>query len=593
VPKRNVGTLLFDSGFAVLLQAGILAVLVPAAWPETPKPQEEPRLFSVYPLGDQPGATYEATIRGVILQEAQAIWFETDSVHAWILRVDSDPESDAKAATPTDAVKIRVKVDSTAMPGSYAFRVVTKRGASNAISMRVTSGRTIAEPEALTGEPEHAPRLSGFPLVVNGRIAKKGEVDYYWFEARPDEELSFEASSGLSAFDPSITILEPSGSWFDPHRLNRIAFNDEPLYYPDFSTDAKLVHRFERGGPYLVCVQAFAGQGSLNFVYQLRISEGRGDPPLLRALPKPGWLEHTFTRHFTADWLTVLRARGASAGAPEHLETFRAVKEPATSPPVMAVPGIVEGVISEPGETQRIAFSVKDEQDLVLEVETPDATTPLFNPVMRVLDSTGHEVVTNVYTQLNNCGAFMMKTIQPKTIASFHAAANYTLQIHDITTDKAGQSFAYRVLIRPRIPHVGKVELVEERVNLTPGTTRQVSLAIEREEDYNGLVALHVEGLPPGVQAVAGAEPEEEKPPLMNAGKADRYFPKSQKSVLVLVAAPDAPLTTLPQRARVVVRPIVEGKVSQPVASEVVPIMVVANSLDEPARAVPLAAGKP
>jgi hypothetical protein len=593
MPMRNVAALLLGSGVAGLLPAAIFALLVPAAWPETLKAKEEPRVFSIYPLGDQPGATYEATIRGVVLREAQVIWFETDSIHAWIQRVGRDPESDAKAATPTDLVSVHVTVDPAAKPGRYAFRVVTKRGVSNAISMRVTSGRTIAEPEGSTGEPKHAPRLSGFPLVVNGRIAKKGEVDYYWFKALPGEELSFEAFSGFSAFDPALTILEPSSSWFDPNRLNPIAFNDEPLYYPDFSTDAKLAHRFERGGPYLVRVQAFAGQGSLNYVYQLRVSEGRGDPPSLRPLPKPGWLEHTFTRHFAANWLTVLRGRGAPAGAPEPLETFHAAKEQAPSLPVMKVPGIVEGVISAPGETQRIAFNVKGAQDLVLEVETPDATTPLFNPVVRVLDSTGHEVVTNVYTQLNNCGAFMMKTIQPKTIAAFHAAGDYTLQIHDITTDKADRSFAYRVLIRPQIPHVGKVEVVEERVNLTPGTTQQVSVAIEHEEDYKGLVALNVEGLPPGVQAVGGSEPDEEKPPLMNAGKAERYFPKSKKAVLVLVAAPDAPLTTLPQRVRVVVRPIVEGKVSQPVASEVVPVTVVANFLDEPAKTVPPAAGKP
>ena len=258
----------------------------------------------------------------------------------------------------------------------------------------------------------------------------------------------------------------------------------------------------------------------------------------------------------------------------------------------MKVPGIVEGMISEAGETQKIAFRVTGAQDLVLEVETPNATTPLFNPVVRVLDSTGHEVVTNVYTQLNNCGAFMMKTIQPKTIASFHAAGDYTLQIHDITTDKGDPNFVYRVLLRPQIPHVGKVELEQERVNLTPGKTQQVSVAIEREEDYSGTVALSVEGLPTGVQAVAGSEPAEEKPPLMNAGKAERYFPKSQKSVLVLVAAPDAPLTILPQTARVVVRPIVESKVAPTIASEIVPVMVVAN-FDEAPKTAPPAAGKP
>jgi hypothetical protein len=590
LPKRPVGTR--------LLRAGMLALLIPAGWAQTPKAKEEPRVFSVYPLGNQPGATYAAAIRGVLLRDTQAIWFETDGIRARVDKVDRDPESDPTAATPTDVVNIHVTVDSSTKPGSYPFRVVTKQGISNAASMRVTSERTIMEIEESTGEPEHAPRLSGFPLVVNGRIAKKGEVDYYSFEAQPGEELSFEVFSGFSPFDPSLTILEASGSWFDPHRLNRVAFSDEPLWYPDFSTDTRLVHRFEHGGRFLVRVEGFEGRGSPSDVYQLRVSTGRGAAASLRALPKPGWQERTFTRHITADWLERLRERGAPAGPRQELETFRAVQEPAPTPPVMPmmpimkIPGIVEGVISQPGEVQRIAFHVKGAQDLVLEVETPDATMPLFNPVVRVLDSAGREVATNVYAQLNNCGGYMMKMIEPKAIVAFHADGDYILQIHDITTDNADPSFAYRVLIRPQIPHIGKIGVEEERMNLTPGTARQVSVETEREENYSGLVAVSVEGLPPGVQAVTGSAPEEEKPPLMNGGRVERYFPKSQKSVVVMVVAPDAPLTPIPQMARVIVRAIVEGKVAQPLDTVLVPVMVVANSSD--AAATPAAlVGKP
>jgi hypothetical protein len=588
LPKRSVGTR--------LLRAGMLALLIPAGWAET-KAKEEPRVFSVYPLGNQPGATYEATIRGVLLRDTQAIWFEADCIHAHVDKVDRDPESDPSAATPTDVVNVHVTVDPTAKPGSYPFRVVTEQGVSNAASMRVTAERAILEMEGSTGEPEHAPRLSGFPMVVNGRIAKKGEVDYYSFETQPGEELSFEVFSGFSPFDPSLTILEPSGSWFDPHRLNRVAFSDEPLWYPDFSTDTRLVHRFEHGGRFLVRVEGFEGRGSPSDVYQLRVSTGKVAPASLRALPKPGWQERTFTRQITADWLERLRERGAPAGPRQELEIFRAVvvKEPApTLPvtPIMKIPGIVEGVISQPGEVHRIGFHVKGAQDLVLEVETPDATMPLFNPVVRVLDSAGHEVATNVYAQLNNCGGYMMKMIEPKAIVAFHADGDYTLEIHDITTDNADPSFAYRVLIRPQIPHIGKVTVEEERMNLTPGTARQVSVETEREEDYRGLVAVSVEGLPPGVQAVTGSAPEDEKPPLMNGGRVERYFPKSQKSVLVMMVAPDAPLTPMPQMARVIVRAIVDGKVAQPLANVLVPVMVVANSSATPATpAAPV--GKP
>jgi hypothetical protein len=558
----------------------LLLALVPCASSEAPRPPVEPRLLSVYPLGDRPGSTYDACVRGLTLREAQAVWFESDSIHARIDGTGRDPESDPHASTPTDVVNIHVTIDPAAKPGTYRFRVVTKLGVSNAVSMRITDERTIREPESVTGDPEQAPRLSAFPLVVNGRIAKKGEVDYYSLDAQAGQELSFEAFSGFSAFDPSLAILEPSGSWFDPHRLNRVAFNDEPLYYPEFSTNASLVYRFEHGGRYVVSVASFEGQGSPNHVYQLRISMGRAPAPVLRALPKVGWQEHTFTRHFATDWLERLRERGDPLTPGETLETFRAVKMPATTLPTMNVPGIAEGIISEPGETQRIAFRVKGAQDLVLEVETPEATVPLFNPVVRVLDSTSHEVVTNLYTQLNNCGGFMMKTAQPKTIASFHGDGDYTLEVHDITTDSAGPTFDYRVLIRPLVPHLGKVELEEERVNLKPGGAKPLSVEIEREENYSGLIALSVEGLPPGVQAVAGSEPEEEKPPLMNGGKVDRYFPKKQKSVLLLTAAPDAALTPVPQMARVLVRPIVDGKVSAAVGTELVPVMVVAATSD-------------
>jgi len=555
----------------------LLGLLAGTALAANPKSETEPRAFSIHPLGNPPGSSYDAQIRGVKLQDAQALWFETEGIQARIDHAQRDPEADPTASTPPDVVNVHVAIAPAAKPGSYLFRVVTKQGVSNAISLRVTTERTIGEPENLTGDPEHAPRLETFPLVVNGRIAKKGELDYYRFDAQAGETLSFEAFSGFSAFDPSITILESSGSWFDPHRLNRVAFNDEPLYFPDFSTDAKLVHRFERGGSYLVSVAAFEGQGSSNDVYQLRISAGPGTPPSLRALPKPGWQEHTFTRRVSADWLRQIRKRGALDPHPDDPETFHAVEDSVKPLPAMKVPGIVEGVISQPGETQRIAFQVKEAQDLVLEVETADATVPLFNPVVRVLDAAGREVVTNVYSQLNNCGGYMMKTIQPKMVISLRAAGDYSLEIHDATADIAGKNFAYRLLVRPQIPHIGKVEVEQERINLAPGGAKQISVTIEREENYSGLVALSVEGLPPGVSAVAGSEAEEDKPPLMNGGKVERYFPKKQKSVLLLTAAPDARVSSLPQMARVVVRPIKEGKVAQVVDTEFVPLMVVAN----------------
>src|SRR5689334_1474480 len=57
--------------------AAILFVLLAGtAWAANPKSETEPRAFSIYPLGNPPGSSYDAQIRGVKLQDAQALWFE-------------------------------------------------------------------------------------------------------------------------------------------------------------------------------------------------------------------------------------------------------------------------------------------------------------------------------------------------------------------------------------------------------------------------------------------------------------------------------------------------------------------------------------
>src|SRR5689334_483167 len=117
----------------------LFCLLAGAAWSATPKSETEPRAFSIYPLGGQPGASYQAQIRGVKLQDAQALWFEQDGIEARIDDVKRDPEADPNATTPPDLVNVHLVIAPNAKPGSYLFRIVTGQGVSNAISLRVTS----------------------------------------------------------------------------------------------------------------------------------------------------------------------------------------------------------------------------------------------------------------------------------------------------------------------------------------------------------------------------------------------------------------------------------------------------------------------
>ena len=68
-----------------------------------------------------------------------------------------------------------------------------------------------------------------------------------------------------------------------------------------------------------------------------------------------------------------------------------------------------------------------------------------------------------------------------------------------------------------------------------------------------------------------------EKPPLPNAGRLERYIGIPQTSSIMLIAAPDAKPSDLPATARVVVRPVVDGRVGAAITTKELPVMVVAR----------------
>jgi hypothetical protein len=535
--------------------AFVVVMLLPAVWAEDKKPPQDPRVSTISPLTGQAGTTYTAAIRGTVLARSQSLQFSGTGVRARVLRVEPD------------LVHVEMSLDAEAAPGDHAFRVLTADGITNQISMRVARNRVVAETDVTD-------TLERFPTVVTGRIASRGETDSYWIRAETGQTLTFEAFSVHAPFDPVIGLYEASGSWFDSQRLNQIAFNDEPLFFPGLSTNARLVHRFEKGGRYCVKLQAFSGQGGPDFVYELRVSPGTTSPPPLH--PKQtGWEERQFTRRLLSDWLNRLSRRGGPAENSATPEIYRAAIEGSRDVPVITAPGVVEGVLTSPAEAHVIKLKIDQPQNLVIEIETPKATLPQFNPVVRLMEPGGTEIATNVYTKLNNNGLYMMKMIQAKTAVPLRAPGEYFMQIRDITTDRAGTDFAYRVLVRPQIPHIGKIVVSEDSINIQPGATKTLTVVIEREEDFAGHVALSVAGLPPGITAVTGVPNPLEKPPLPNGGKLERYTAKTQNAALLLVASPEILASTTPVVILVIARALVKGEFGEQIVVKEIPLMVV------------------
>ena len=613
--------------FALLCLTG---VYVPQSLAEQAQGEApgEPELLSIFPIGAQPGTTIRAEVRGRSLAGAYDVWFGAAGLRARVEeveRIELEPpeEYDPKAPQSREGhrVWLQLTVDPSVASGMCEFRVVSPRGISNALKFAVTTYPTLIETPADHETPANAQSLA-VPVAVNGRIGQAGELDYYVFEAPPDQELTFEvianSAPGTFAgppgrFDPNLTLYAPTGSWFEPQRPTRLAFNDEPTS-SNITNAPRLTHRFNQAGRYLAQVGSFMGMGSPDYTYQLRIAPSQQWESLDREGGRAwsgddsGWQERTFRRPLEANRVEQLWARSvpkrsaeavvsasASAGAANavprwppnpvdfssnpRLPDLLAAGEPndtLAQALQVSLPCLLEGAIEHPGDVDSFRFEVEAGQRLAFEVETPEVAPPHFNPRLGVFRADGSELLTNIYKRIGRNFTFYLKTVEPKTIYTFELAGEYYLQIRDVTWRYGDPGFRYRILIRPQVPHAGEIKVEEEHINLSQGEAKKLTVTTEQEEGFAGEIALTIEGLPPGVKAVTGTEVQPERGPPLDEGEKERFVSKNQTAVILLVASPQAPLTRSPHRIRVVARPVVEGKMGRPLKAQQLPLMIVA-----------------
>jgi hypothetical protein len=567
----------------------VIALAVGCAFAATkPAPAPgDPKIISVYPFAGQRGTSITIIVRGNGLHDANAVFLKNAPFTAVIEGADMEaPDPAGKSKTPIDLIRLRIQIEPTAKPGRYPMRLITPRGISDATSLSVMEQPIREEPAGSHETAESAIPVDKLPALFTGKIVRRGESHYYAFDVKAGETVTFAVVSGLpstgapggnaNGFDPSITLYEQSGSWFDPKRVNRIAFNDEPLWVIGQGTDAYMVHRFEKGGRYLARIEAFSGQGGPDYGYQFKMMVG--ETPQERGGGGRTWAERGYSHHLSEKRLNELAERGGLAQDKGTIETYRAAATPAASAPFFKLPATLEGGLTQPAETHRSRFHLDGPQDIAIEIETPAMTPPLFNPVVRLLNAAGQEVATNVQAGRGLCTGEMTKSLQAKTTIPLRDAGDYTVEIRDVTADLADPGFQYRVLVRPAIAHVGDVKIAEDHVNITPGEAKTIRVVFDREEDYRGAVAVTADSLPPGVQALAGADFEppdkEQKAPV---GKRERYTGRTERVVVVFTAAPDAAATKQPQLVRLLVRPIVDGKPGAVISTKEIPLMVVAK----------------
>jgi len=604
----------------------------PAAGQASPKPRPEPQLSSAFPIGAAQGARVRVELRGQNLENAYALWSDCAAITAEIKSIDPvKPEGDGKAATGQAVFQIvaELVVAPDTKVGQHTFRIIGPRGISNPLPFFVYQEPVMVEGDLpLDGSPA-ARRIKTLPAVLSGTLGTSGEVDSYSFDAEAAQELFFEVlHSGRT--DPQIAIYEKSGSWFDSKALRRLAFNDETNTASKNLSPA-LTYRFARKGSFLVTVTGFLGRGGPESSYQLRIVPSTQQKfamsgPKLAHEVDGRWQERSFARELRLDRLKALKSRAvemadlktgvldeskagsAASAAPLEVQPVTANRRaaPATELVLTAeqepkpstheslaitLPALIDGKIDSPGDADRFKFRVEDGARLVFEIETPMKPAPLFTPRVGLFDENGHEILSNVFAFVQGSGEFIEKVHEPKVTYKFERGGEYLLEVRDLTSRNGGPDCQYRVVVRPQIPHVGRLAVCSSfgrtfdgtmtrgpevlQLNLVPGESKKVSILTEHEEGFDGQVALSFENLPAGVEVLPAAEVEPERARPLDEGKKERFRPGQQVITVLLAAALDAPPTRLPQLTRVKARPVVNGKGGEALAVQTIPVMVV------------------
>jgi hypothetical protein len=536
-----------------------LAWLIPLALlgPHGARAQGPPKVVSLFPLGGQRGTSVEAEVRGTGLEGAYAVWLGPGS------RLDSAPGGHGKCTAGTDGLaaqitaipdgsraNVRLVIAPDARAGFHSLGLISPRGLSGAASFWVGPDAALQGTAMPHATPETAQRVK-LPLAVSDRISEGGQLNYYALDVAHEQKVAFEVLSlhgphveAHLALEPQLALYEAGGSFLDPRRPKRLLFHEE-ITQGGMPASRRLTYHFTRPGRYLLSFGNSLARGGAGSSYLLRMAPADEPAAAEDAL---SWAKRR---------LEEIRARAVGAPVVEPVVVSEA--EPNDDPAqarAFALPAVLEGTIGRPGDIDHFRFRGRAGQKLALEVHTPQACPPHFNPRLDVVNARGTVVLSNLRVQDGKIGTVDAKVVQvnAQALGKLDEGGEYCLRVRDLTALRGGHDHKYRVLVRPQIPHVGDIRLQPEGpVNLVAGARQRLTLHAPGKEDYGGALALSVEGLPEGVRAFVGAN----------------------GTTIDLVAQASAPCSVMPQVLRIWALPSVGEKSGSAFLVGERPVMVI------------------
>jgi hypothetical protein len=471
---------------------------------------DPPSVSYTFPAGGQRGATVDVRIGGHYLYDkspwemsgsgvtasaeivrTKRIWFEGPLI--------KQPASQASENYPQDYFG-KVEIAADAPLGGRSWRTWNAQGVTPGMRFVVGSLPEVVEQET-DGQP--IPTQVTLPVTINGRIFPREDVDIWTFEAAAGQSVtcSVEATSLAAPLAPNeqsnrleaqLEIRDPQGR---PVAVTANALRSDPELR--FTTPA--------AGTYQVRIWDSKYGGLQHFVYRLTVTAGpwvdavyplggkRGAEAEVEVAGQgiPG---NRLKVRWPGAEPGIVRYSFEAAGQPLNqivcdVDDLPEVLEPAGGNlPALAVPGIANGRIEQPGDADAWPFTAVKGTPLKIEVRAARLGSPL-DAVLVIKDSQGKEL-----TQADDLpgGA-------PDCELTFTPPADgaYTAEVRDRFASRGGPTFAYRLRISQPVPDFA-LSFAADALSVVIGGEQKLPITIDRRGGFNAPVKLAVTGLPAG-----------------------------------------------------------------------------------------------
>lgn len=407
-------------------------------------------------------------------------------------------------------------------PGVYPIRIETPSGISNVLLFTVGSFPEQIEEESKPYSPpnrndniEHAEVIDRTPVTVNGTL-RGPDRDVYRINGKAGERRVFEveARRSGSAIDPVIRVLDASGK--------QLALSEDT---PSTGLDARLDFTFPKDGLYYVEVHdARFSRQAQNF-YRLKIGQysyadnifpiggrrGESVPVTFSGGNLSADMKGTVDLHSLPEHKALTTVAAPNSPALPFLFAVSDLPEVIEPTEPVAVPSVINGRLSKPGEIDRYKIGAKPGDHLLLEVQARELGTSRLEAILTAYDSAGKKIDSagdkplpeDVFavqgTSRTSNDPFLNVTVPA-------GSSEITVSIEDLA-ERGGVHYPYRIVVR-RAAEDFQLSLVSPYVNIPAGGSAAVVVAADRR-GFNGPIQLTIPDLPNGIHVAGGIIPRE------------------------------------------------------------------------------------